>query len=109
MNKDDPRDQDDETGAAAFAKIARGLSGLFDVLSDFDNLPRRGRHEKDGRVMEYSFNKRTLGEAAGEREDVQDTPEHREKPSRREAKRSSIEGRFHGTRLSFRWPWISIC
>jgi len=91
MNKDDPRNKDDETGAAGFAKIARGLSDLFTVLADFDQLPRRGRHEKDGRVMEYSFGTRTLREAAGEHEPEEQAPERAEAPPRRGPKRSSLE------------------
>jgi len=91
MSKDDPRDKDDVTGAAGFTKIARGLSDLFNVLADFDQLPRRGRHEKDGRVMEYSFGTRTLREAAGEQEPPEEAPARREATPRREAKRSSIE------------------
>jgi HSP20 family protein len=49
-----------------FAKIARGLSDLFDFLSELEEteLPSRGRHEKDGMVIEFSFGKRALGEAA---------------------------------------------
>jgi len=91
MSKDDPTNKDDVTGAAGFAKIARGLSDLFNVLADFDQLPRRGRHEKDGRVMEYSFGTRTLGEAAGERQASEETPRRAEAPPRRTAKRSDIE------------------
>ncbi len=39
MSKDDREDKENVTGAAAFTKIARGLSDLFTVLSDFDKLP----------------------------------------------------------------------
>lgn len=94
MSKKDPSDKDDVTGAAGFAKIARGLSDLFNVLSDFDQLPRRGRHEKDGRVMEYSFGTRTLGEAARERREKrepEERPTRSETPPRRAAKKSSLE------------------
>ena len=92
MSKKDPNDKDDVTGAAGFAKIARGLSDLFNVLADFDQLPRRGRHEKDGRVMEYSFGTRTLGEAASEKRASQEEPSTRpEAPPRRAAKKSSLE------------------
>jgi HSP20 family protein len=94
MNKRDPSDRDDKedvTGAAGFAKIARGLSDLFNVLADFDQLPRRGRHEKDGRVMEYSFGTRTLGEAAGEQRGAKERPARSEAPPQRGAKRSSID------------------
>ena len=72
MTKDNREDKDDAGGAAAFTKIARGLSDLFTVLSDFEHLPRRGRHEKDGKVFEYSFGTRTLREAAGEEEPAED-------------------------------------
>lgn len=83
--------KDDVTGAAGLSKIARGLSDLFNVLADFDQLPRRGRHEKDGKVIEYSFGARTLGEAAGEKELSEETPAHPEERPRRAAKRSSLE------------------
>ncbi len=91
MSKNDPDDKDDNTGAAGFAKIARGLSDLFNVLADFDNLPRRGRHEKDGKVMEYSFGKRTLAEAAGEKHASEEARARPETPPRRAAKPSSLE------------------
>jgi HSP20 family protein len=91
MSKDDPGNKDDSTGAAGFTKIARGLSDLFNVLADFDQLPRSGRHEKDGRVMEYSFRKRTLAEAAGETQAAEEMPARPEAPPRRAAKRSSLE------------------
>ena len=91
MTKDDRADKDDVSGAAAFTKIARGLSDLFTVLSDFEHLPRRGRHEKDGKVFEYSFGTRTLREAAGEEEPAEDEPLVREAPRRREPKRTSVE------------------
>ena len=91
MTKDDREDKENVTGAAAFTKIARGLSDLFTVLSDFDQLPRRGRHEKDGKVFEYSFGTRTLREAAGEQEPPEDEPVRRDAPPRREPKRTSIE------------------
>lgn len=91
MSKDDPSNKDDVTGAAGFAKIARGLSDLFNVLADFDQLPRRGRHEKDGRVMEYSFGARTLREAAGESEAAEDVQERAEAPKRRAPKRTSLD------------------
>ena len=91
MTKDDREDKENVTGAASFTKIARGLSDLFTVLSDFEQLPRRGRHEKDGKVFEYSFGTRTLREAAGEQEPPEDEPVRRDSPLRREAKRTSIE------------------
>lgn len=91
MSKKDPSDKDDVTGVAGFEKIARGLSDLFNVLADFDQLPRRGRHEKDGRVMEYSFGTRTLGEAAAEKRTSEERPTRSETPPQRAAKRSSLE------------------
>jgi HSP20 family protein len=80
MSKDEPRDKDDSKGAAGFAKIARGLSDLFTVLSDFDQLPRHGRHEKDGKVMEYSFRTRSLAESSGN--EPEDEERHAQAPSR---------------------------
>ena len=94
MSKNDPDSKDDNTGAAGLAKIARGLSDLFNVLSDFDQLPRSGRHEKDGKVMEYSFRTRTLAEAAGHEEAPQETPVRTERSDarpQRAAKRSGLE------------------
>ncbi len=92
MSKKHPNDGDDATGAAGFAKIARGLSDLFNVLADFDQLPRRGRHEKDGRVMEYSFATRTLGEAAGEkRASGEERAPREEAQPKRAAKKSPLE------------------
>ena len=91
MSRRDPSDKDEDvTGAAGFTKIARGLSDLFNVLADFDQLPRRGRHEKDGRVMEYSFGTRTLDEAARERRDLAGKVIHaRRRPAKsREEKRA---------------------
>ncbi|WP_315765541.1 MULTISPECIES: Hsp20/alpha crystallin family protein [unclassified Bradyrhizobium] len=90
MTKDRQSD-DDTTGVAGLTKIARGLSDLFNVLSEFDQLPRRGRHEKDGRVMEYSFNTRTLREAAGERSEPEEEPQRAEAPRRRAPKPSSLD------------------
>ena len=83
MSKKD-QDPKDEVGVEGFAKIARGLSGLFDVLGDFERLPRRGRHEKDGRVMEYSFTTRPLGEAA---ESAPSRKNLRRAPNRRAGRR----------------------
>ena len=93
MSKRDPSDKDEDvTGTAGFTKIARGLSDLFNVLADFDQLPRRGRHEKDGRVMEYSFGTRTLDEAARDRRASAEEPStHSEAPAQRAAKKSALE------------------
>jgi hypothetical protein len=56
--------QEDDTGRAGFTKIARGLSDLFNFLSELDEgkQPRRGTREKNGMIIEYSFGKRTLAE-----------------------------------------------
>ena len=91
MSKKDRDDRDEVTGAAGFAKIARGLSDLFNVLVDFDELPRRGRHEKDGRVIEYSFGARTLGEAAGEKRGAEGPSTRSATTPRRAAKKSALE------------------
>ena len=91
MTKDDREDKENATGAASFTKIARGLSDLFTVLSDFEQLPRRGRHEKDGKVFEYSFGTRTLREAADEQEPREDERVKRHTSSRREPKRTTID------------------
>ena len=103
MSKKEPSDKDDDvTGAAGFEKIARGLSDLFNVLADFDQLPRRGRHEKDGRVMEYSFGTRTLGEAAAEKADLGGESRRAQKRRRKERpsearSRSSSRSRTYST------------
>lgn len=105
MTKEDPGknkdDKDQVTGAAGLAKIARGLSDLFNVLADFDRLPRRGRHEKNGVVMDYSFGSRPLrggadGDAGDEDapddgSDATDASARSEMRPRRAAKRSSLE------------------
>ncbi len=56
--------KEDDTGRAGFAKITRGLSDLFNFLSELDEgkQPRRGTREKNGMIIEYSFGKRTLVE-----------------------------------------------
>jgi HSP20 family protein len=93
MSKREPFDKDEDvTGAAGFTKIARGLSDFFNVLADFDQLPRRGRHEKDGRVMEYSFGTRTLDEAAKDKHSAAEEASVRtETQPRRAAKKTSLE------------------
>lgn len=91
MTRKDQHENDDVTGVAGLEKIARGLSNLFSVLADFDNLPRRGRHEKDGRVMEYSFGARTLREAGEDRGAAEEETPASEQPRRRAAKRTTVE------------------
>ena len=94
MSKKESDDKDDVTGVAGFTKIARGLSDLFNVLSDFDQLPHQGRHEKDGKVFEYRFGTRTILDSMG---DAKERPSPTERSSesatspRRAAKRTSLE------------------
>lgn len=85
---------DDTKGAAGFAKIAERLADLFGVLSELDasKLPRHGRREKDGFVMEYSFGKRSLAEAGrGQRGEATAVEEPTEVRARRAAKPSELE------------------
>ena len=85
----------DDIGLGGFGKISRGLSDLFNFLSELDEskLPRRGTREKDGMVIEFSFGKRTLaGEGDGESEEAAEPqPERRGEALRRRAKPSGIE------------------
>lgn len=85
MNKDD-------TGTGGFAKITRGLSDLFNFLAELDDakLPSRGRREKDGMVIEFSFGKQAFGEAARETEAEEPPPAEAAAP-RRAAKPSLLE------------------
>ncbi len=83
----------DDTGPAGLGKIARGLSDLFNFLAELDDgkAGRRGRREKDGMVIEYSFGKRTLvdeGEDAEPEPAPQPTPPAR---PRRQARPSPVE------------------
>src|SRR5712692_6563731 len=84
--------KDDETGRNGFAKITRGLSDLFNFLSELDEnkLPRRGTREKNGMIIEYSFGKRTLAEGEPERA-AEPPPEKPATARRRSAKPSGIE------------------
>jgi HSP20 family protein len=83
--------KEDDTGRAGFAKITRGLSDLFNFLSELDESqqPRRGRREKNGMIIEYSFGKRTLAEGGPER--AEPPSEKPETARRRSAKPSGIE------------------
>ncbi len=84
----------DDTDLGGFAKISRGLSELFNFLSELDErkLPRRGTREKDGMIIEFSFGKRTLAGDGGEPERASEPlPERREETRRRRAKPSGIE------------------
>lgn len=83
--------KDEETGRAGFAKIAQSLSDLFNFLSDLDESqqPRRGRREKNGMIIEYSFGKRTLADGAPE---PAEPPRKEPEPAgRQRAKPSGIE------------------
>lgn len=84
--------KEDETGRAGFIKIARGLSDLFNFLSELDESkqPRRGKREKDGMIIEYSFGKRTLAEGEPERA-AEMPPEKPETVRRRSAKPSGLD------------------
>jgi HSP20 family protein len=84
--------KEDDTGRAGFAKITRGLSDLFNFLSELDESkqPRRGTREKNGMIIEYSFGKRILadddtGQAA------EAPPDKPETGRRRSAQPSGLE------------------
>ena len=84
--------KEDDTGRAGFAKITRGLSDLFNFLSELDESkqPRRGTREKNGMIIEYSFGKRTLAEDDTGHAD--ETPADKpETVRRRSAKPSGLE------------------
>ena len=71
-----------------FSKIAGGLSDLIKLLVDLDKdggLPRSGRREKDGVVVEYKFGRRT---ADGSPEEAPAEDEASPPPPRKTAKRS---------------------
>jgi HSP20 family protein len=56
-------------GSSGFARIVNGLAELMKVLTEADKsgaLPRRGRREKDGFVVEYSLNRRVLDASVAE-------------------------------------------
>lgn len=85
----------DDDGVGGFSKIAGGLAGLIDLLVDLDkrgDLPRRGRRETNGLVVEYSIGRRT---AEGRRAEPQPAEEPRPKTAQRArqraAKRTDIE------------------
>jgi HSP20 family protein len=82
----------DDTGPAGFLKIARGLSDLFNFLAVLDDkeLPRRGRHEQSGMVIDYSFGKRTLAEDADDSGEEPQPQANAPRP-RRTAKPSPLE------------------
>jgi HSP20 family molecular chaperone IbpA len=84
--------KDDDTGRAGFAKITRGLSDLFNFLSELDESkqPRRGTREKNGMIIEYSFGKRTLADdETGHTDEA--PPDRPETIRRRSAKPSGLE------------------
>ncbi|MGD1035858.1 MAG: Hsp20/alpha crystallin family protein [Roseiarcus sp.] len=82
----------DDDAVGGFTKIAGGLANLINLLVDLDksgNLPRHGRREKNGVVVEYSIGRRTaVGEAAAE---PPPSEEPAARPARRAAKRTDIE------------------
>lgn len=82
--------KDDTTGPGGLSEIVRRLGDLFDHLAEVDDgrTPHRGRREKNGMVVEYSFGKRTVGEARQPREEP--PPETEETPRRRSAKPSAL-------------------
>ena len=84
--------KDDDTGRAGFAKITRGLSDLFNFLSELDESkqPRRGTREKNGMIIEYSFGKRTLADDDGGHI-AEELPEKPETVRRRSATPSGRE------------------
>ncbi len=85
MSKDDDR-------LGGFSKLAGGLGDLIKVLTDLDksgNLPRHGRREKDGVVVEYSVGKRTLDSGREEPSPPAEAP--RARSGQRTATRSEVE------------------
>ena len=84
--------KEDESGRDRFAKITRGLSDLFNFLSELDESqqPRRGRREKNGMIIEYSFGKRTLA-ADGPEHAAEMPPEKSAATPRRRARPSGLE------------------
>jgi len=82
----------DDDAVGGFTKIAGGLANLINLLVDLDksgNLPRHGRREKNGVVVEYSIGRRTaVGEAPAE---PPPSEEPAARPARRAAKRTDIE------------------
>jgi HSP20 family protein len=84
--------KEDDTGRAGFTKISRGLSDLFNFLSELDEAkqPRRGTREKNGMIIEYSFGKRTLAEDESG-DGAEAPPEKPERVRRRAARPSGLE------------------
>lgn len=84
----------DDDGTGGFGKIARGLAELIKVLTEADKtgtLPRHGRREKDGFVVEYSLGKRVLDESAAERPEPE--AQRRSRSTQRPAKPTQLEMR----------------
>lgn len=75
--------------AAGFGRIVNGLTELIRVLTEADKagrLPRRGRREKDGIVVEYSLDRRVLDASIVEpREPARARSRPAEKPARSDA------------------------
>lgn len=75
---------ENDKGVSGLSRIARRLADLIDALGEIEQsgkLPRRGRQEKNGVVVEYSLGRRSLRPDADE-EPVADTsaraPRHAE-------------------------------
>ena len=85
----------DDDGPGGLSKIAGGLSGLINLLVDLDksgDLPRRGRREKNGVVVEYSFGKRTADGGRAEPEPEKEPEAATARPGgKRTARRSEVE------------------
>jgi HSP20 family protein len=80
------RDKDD---AGGFSKITGGLTDLINLLVNLEksgDLPRRGRREKSGLVVEYSIGRTT---ADGSRTEPPPTQEPQVKPTRRTARNAA--------------------
>jgi HSP20 family protein len=83
-------------GGGGFSKIAGGLADLIDLLVDLDkggDLPRQGRREKDGLVVEYSIGKRTLDSSRAEPPATERAARTKpaQRPTQRTVKRTDIE------------------
>jgi HSP20 family molecular chaperone IbpA len=82
--------KDDEDGSG-FSKITNGLAGLINLLVDLEkngDLPRQGRREKNGVVVEYSVGGKT---ADGSPPEPAARQTARARPAARGAKRTAIE------------------
>jgi HSP20 family protein len=81
-------------GAGGFSKVAGGLADLISLLVDLDksgDLPRHGRREKDGLVVEYSIGKKTLDDSNTDPPIRQTRERPTKRTAQRTAKRTGIE------------------